>query len=697
MSSRKRPRWSWEEADAEPQASRHDEKEVQSEDDIAALAIVPPGYDPVYPFWADSDISGIPLPMPAFYNSNDFKESPVTVLSLRLQDPFQSTRQGLSLKLGSGIGVNSDGELTAGPFANLKATLPIVLNNQTTTLSLAYGNGLQLINNSLQLATTSPLGLLNNRLILSTGPGLQTANNSLTLATEDPFTINNNNLALKLAPGLQVIQGNLAVNIGPGLVVDGGRVRPEIRAQPPLYADMVNTYINLRMRTGPGLTLYNNERLEVALGNGLTTDSNYNLALKIGAGLGFNADGTLVATGGGGTTPPAPNITASAPLSIDNTNNLSLNIGAGLITTDADPALHVNVDTTKGLGLEPALHIKTGAGLAFDANGALMATGGGGGGGDPGTVTGTAPIMVDGNNNVRLELGNGLTVTNQALAINISRGMAFSSSGQLLPNLGTGMQFDNQNRIAPNLTATAPIYVDNGFQIRMRFGGGLYNYDGRLDVFKGRGLKLDTDNSLTINAGTGLSFDSNGALIATGGGSTGNASNGFLWTGANPVDNVTIGNFNRMTAYLTMYKIGKVVTCTVFNKCAYSRQEVVWTMKFLSNGRVDMNNSGMTGEFGWVAADGTGASYDYNPQGWDPTKMLPSRTIYQSSGSGQPLQFRTSTFNSYPRYTDNFVDFVAQFNTETSTTYPWSIKMTWKQPLLVPCQFCPVTFTYITE
>ena len=97
---RKRARLIWGEV---PTSTEEDERVEEAVGAPEEQAQVPPGYNPVYPYDDPNLGLGPPIPMPPFYNSLDFTQKPAGALALRLQNPLQSTPQGLGIKLGTGL------------------------------------------------------------------------------------------------------------------------------------------------------------------------------------------------------------------------------------------------------------------------------------------------------------------------------------------------------------------------------------------------------------------------------------------------------------------------------------------------------------------------------------------------------------------------------------------------------------------
>lgn len=571
-------------------------------------AIVPPGYDPVYPYGPTTSPGGVPMPMPAFYNNNDFQESPITALALRLRDPMESTPTGLTVKLGQGIYLDSSGALSTGTVeSGLSATSPLMYNLSTKTLSLNYEQrGLIVRQNALALWLASPLGFnISGQLTVLTGDGL-TATNSLqvNLAEIAPiYIVQGYRVGLRYRGGLERdTAGFLAVKPGNGLdVSDINGV--SVKAASPLSFDSSG---RLSLTSGQGLQVVNGS-LQVQTDSSIKTET----------------DGSL-----------SVNCTATAPLGVQNGSQFNLNYGNGLNVVGG------------------SLAVNLGNGLAFNSLGGIEISGG------VQTLTGVAPIVVSDNRSISLTTGNGLKVENGRLVVNNAPGLTFVSGGQLGINLGPGTTLDGQSRLTWRTTSPLAIAGD------------------------GQSLTCLVTNSDTLKV-------VNGAIASP---------QWFIWSGTRSTDNVDVGSGQRITVYLALSKVGKLVQGVVFTKTPVNRTQVVLTMRFTSNGRLDNTAGNYVGQFGWQSgADGNEASYDNNPLNLDPTKMLPSRSIYLNSGNGNPHIFKTNVYNTYPRYNGVQGTLEIYFNYDTDNNHPYALRFVWTQQYLNPAQWCSVTFSYFTD
>ncbi|AIT70995.1 fiber [Simian adenovirus DM-2014] len=122
-------------------------------------------FNPVYPYNTPANGTTVPFTTPPFISSEGFKETPPGTLSLNYQSPLSVTNNQLSLKIGKGLSLSSEGQL------------------QTTNLT---SPPLSNINNTLQLSYTDGLTLLQNALAVNLGEGLAFNNKKITL---DPLTL----------------------------------------------------------------------------------------------------------------------------------------------------------------------------------------------------------------------------------------------------------------------------------------------------------------------------------------------------------------------------------------------------------------------------------------------------------------------------------------------------------------------------
>lgn len=178
----------------------------------AIFVLVPPGYNPVYPYDPVRDTGGLSIPMPPFYNNVDFAEDPIGTLVLRCVNPLERTILGLGLKLGSGLSLDSQGALTARS-QHLTALAPLVITDEV--LSLNISTPLRIENNLLKVNYLKPLyETTDNELTVRYGPSLevsQDGENQLQVRTTAPITKNQDGVGLVTGAAMQVIGGALAV------------------------------------------------------------------------------------------------------------------------------------------------------------------------------------------------------------------------------------------------------------------------------------------------------------------------------------------------------------------------------------------------------------------------------------------------------------------------------------------------------
>lgn len=366
-----------------------------------------------------------------------------------------------------------------------------------------------------------------------------------------------------------------------------------ITAQPPF----INTNEGLRenpkgmlaVHTAPPINFNKNGAVTLTTGQGFKIENN-SLQLKLGTGLNINSNGELESQS-------QSNVTAQPPLQKVG-ENLSLNIGPGLQTSDSDqltlkvgaglnigpngylnataqpvavtaPLTNTNntisLQLGKGLQLNgDNLELKLGSNLLFDNNNAAAVVG------LQPTTAATAPMQMnttaDGGKNVALayDTNKGLQLSNNKLAVKLGPGLSFNNSGALQAttngalDLEPPLRLDNANRLGISyrrpltltndeltLMVTDPIRIGTGTGL----GGGIYlNY--------GRGL--------TLNSGSQLVVDPTFNPYVT------------LWTGNNPPNNASVNNSQTLDFkfYLTLQRTSDLVTM-VLGITGYSQYALV--------------------------------------------------------------------------------------------------------------------------
>ncbi|ACJ14524.1 fiber [Murine adenovirus 3] len=256
-------------------------------------------FNPVYPYHQPvAGDFGFPVIMPPFFNSYDFTSIHGNTLSLRLKKPLKRTSQGLSLLIGDGLGLDSEGRLFS---TSMLPDAEPPLNIEGDQIHLRYGKGLFVDNEgTLQTvcditASENPLVINNRVLELNIGPGLQvnSAGQLEALGTVQttslPLKVENNNLELligkgltldeqgqlRLAPNLLWPESPLAIEKGSNhlilfynqsldlqdgklclpepfdpLVLDSGRLRLELAKDSGMF---VTNAGSLGLKWGPGL------------------------------------------------------------------------------------------------------------------------------------------------------------------------------------------------------------------------------------------------------------------------------------------------------------------------------------------------------------------------------------------------------------------------------------------------------------
>ncbi|AUG71626.1 long fiber [Rhesus adenovirus 59] len=367
-------------------------------------------FNPVYPY--DPPYAPImPFITPPFTSSDGLQEKPFGVLSINYKDPITTQNGSLTLKVGNGLSINNQGQLTS-----TQTTVTPPLTNESDTLGLAYSDPLTVKNNSLTLSHSAPFAVSNhslslktttpffinqqNELALSTDAPLQVTagslrlqsaaplgiaeqtlrllfsnplflqDNFLTLAIERPLAITSSgNLTVQLNPPFQSTSTGLALSLSNPLTISNGTLAMSIKR--PFIIDDNKLYMDFR----PPLRLFNSEPqlgvhfnppitvqqggLALNTGDGLQVYLN-KLTLNIGRDLQYE-NGSLVVK-----------LTPAPPLQY--TTQLQLNMGAGL-HLGATKQLTLDVDTNRGLTWNNnKLAVNLGDGLQFNSYGQIIPT-----------------------------------------------------------------------------------------------------------------------------------------------------------------------------------------------------------------------------------------------------------------------------------------------------------------------------------
>lgn len=210
------------------------------------------------------------------------------------------------------------------------------------------------------------------------------------------------------------------------------------------------------------------KEIDVFLGEGLTfappeADGTDRVMVQAGAGLGFDTSSNLVVNVGPGlAVNPQNQITIEGGGADFVGQGLVFDTSTGLIDVACGDGLEINSDKN--------VEVKVGAGLGFDENGALVATG-------------VTPVF-----------GAGLTV---------------GSAGDIEVKVGAGLNIAPDGSVAADpVPPPPPVTASNGLMIGAA---------GDVEVNVGAGLEVATDGSLTAlpqmpELGTGLFIDPNGRL-----------------------------------------------------------------------------------------------------------------------------------------------------------------------------------------
>lgn len=343
---------------------------VQDDEDVDPLAIVPNGYNPVYPYGpTNSYMPGVSFPIPPYY------------LPIQVELPLFNDQDGLHLKIGAGLAVDASGALeTTGTIGSI-AVQPPLQNDGTAGLKLNIGSGLAVQNGTLVVTISDPNPIIAqlpleygpNGLTLKLGSGLVvspqgaltvpalkikaplqngtdgalelklasgvTVNSDGALTTTPPqvtapLKSDTNGIALQIGSGLSLADGVLVANqtqfqapltkeannqvsltVGEGLSVSNGAL---VAQQLQFLAPLSKTNQQVQLSLGPGLQVSSNA-LTVQVQNPLTNDALTGLGLKLGTGLTLNAQGQLTAA----------QLELNNPLEMQ-THGLGLKVGPGL-------------------------------------------------------------------------------------------------------------------------------------------------------------------------------------------------------------------------------------------------------------------------------------------------------------------------------------------------------------------------------
>ncbi|AZZ86054.1 long fiber [simian adenovirus 2] len=370
-------------------------------------------FNPVYPY--DPPYAPImPFITPPFTSSDGLQEKPFGILSLNYKDPITTQNGSLTLKLGNGLNINNQGELTSTAGA-----VQPPLTNADNKLTLAYSEPLTVQNKRLTLSHSAPLAVADNSLSLQvTDPIFINADNKLALQTDAPLNTTTGVLRLKSAAPLGLVEQTLNLLFAKPLYLQGDFLALAIERPLAVTAD--------------GL-------LALALDPPLKTSN---------TGLGLLTAAPLTVTNGN------LNLNVKRPFVIQD-NSLYMDFRAPLRLFNSEPQLGVNftspltvradaltLDTGNGLQvLFNKLTLNLGRDLEYD-NGAIAVR-----------LNPAAPLQYT--NQLQLNLGAGLRLgVSKKLTVDVDENKGLTWNGnQLVASLGTGLAFDNYGRISVVSTA----------------------------------------------------------------------------------------------------------------------------------------------------------------------------------------------------------------------------------------------------
>ncbi|ALE30448.1 fiber-2 [Simian adenovirus 19] len=335
-------------------------------------------FNPVYPY--DSPNAPLlPFITPPFTSPDGLQEKPFGVLSLKYINPITTQNGSLTLKLGSGLSINNQGELTSRDYEvhppitktndalGLAYSNPLVLNTDKQ-LTLIVDAPLTTASGALRLKSAAPLGIADNTLRVLFSNPLYLNNNFLTLAIERPLALASSGaVALEFTAPLQMTAAGLSVSTANPLTISNGNLSLAIKR--PLILDDNSLYLDFRAP----LRLFNSDPVLGVNCDPPLTVKNESLALTVGRGLTLAYDGLILNLGRdlafqNGTV--AVSLNPEMPLQY--TDRLRLSIGAGLRYNPVSRKLDVDLNTDKGLTWEDNKVVtKLGQGLYFDSTGSI--------------------------------------------------------------------------------------------------------------------------------------------------------------------------------------------------------------------------------------------------------------------------------------------------------------------------------------
>ncbi|ASU50539.1 fiber [Odocoileus adenovirus 1] len=358
-------------------------------------------WDPVYPFSEDKLI-----PLPPFIQAGTGLESEGMILSLNFTDPITVNPTGsLTIKIGPGIEINENGQLTATAQA-LIAESP--LKKENYILKIQTNN--TLVTEDDKMGIPDPLEPLNiessGQLSLNFDKGFQLFEGKLSLYLDNSLFIKNEKLSLKepIEPLIINSQGQLNLNYDNSLVLQDHKLSVPEPLEP------------LDLESTGQLALSINKGFQISDGR---------LTLDIANCFQYNSNKLTL------TNP-------TTPIVIKPTGEISLNIGEGLTVDEGNLTLNTNdtlqiedgqitlTDPMEPLNLEMGQLVLNVDNVFKVENGKLG-------------LNVNSPMSIN-NNNLNINLGQGLEIKQGALTPKISSPLIFNSSGEITTSTTQGSQ-----------------------------------------------------------------------------------------------------------------------------------------------------------------------------------------------------------------------------------------------------------------
>lgn len=597
-------------------------------------------FNPVYPY-DTPNAPTLPFITPPFTSSDGLQEKPPGVLSVNYKAPITAQNGALTLKLGTGLDVNQNGELTSDGG---EVTPPLIRINKK--LGLAYNEPLTLQNNKLTLAYTFPLSLRDNGLTLTYDNPLVVQDNKLKLAYATPLTLRDNKLALSYNVPLVVNDGTLSLQSARPLFTDSDS-KLALATDAPLSTATGSLRLNseaplgiadatLRVLFKSPLYLQN-DFLTVAIERPLAVTNAGHLTLQVSPPL-QNTESALT-------------LSTAAPITVAN-GVLTLSIAKPLMVTNNSLFLHFRAP----------LHL-------FNSDPELG-------------VNCNPPI----------------TVTDNALALSLGQGLELLRD-RLTLKLGKNLQFENQ-AVSVSLSTDAPLQYGN--TLRLNIGTGLTlsaNSPRQLtvDADTGKGLTWN-NNKLAVNLGDGLQFNSQGQIIPV----SPRIRSDTLWTTADPSPNCTVYQSFDCRLWLSLVKCGGMVQGTVAVKAEKgpllnpTADFISIVIYFYNDGVRRTNYPTIGDDEGTLANSATwgyrqGESADTNVT--NAVEFMPSHSMYPIN-RGDNIQSQMITYTCIQGSFDMPVPLRVTYN---HALEGYSLKFTWRVVRNQTFNIPNCSFSYITE